>query len=104
MKHQPDRPPSPVRVAAGRANRRRRGPLTAAGRARLRAAALRHQPWLSATGPVTSAGKAQAARNGKRRQLGSRSVRELRADVRAARQLVQAMRETAARLASPEKA
>jgi hypothetical protein len=79
-------------VAAGRANRRRRGPLTEAGRERLRAAALRDRPWAKATGPRTAAGKAQAARNGKRRQVGPRSVREVRADMREVRVLVRAIR------------
>ena len=70
--------PNPKRVAAGRRNRQRRGELTPSGRERLRKAALGNQPWRQATGPRTDAGKARAAANGKRRQLGGLSVRELR--------------------------
>ena len=69
------------RIAAGKLTRSRRGPLSEEGRERLRQAAFRHQPWTQATGPKTPAGKAQAARNGKKRQLGPRSVREIRADL-----------------------
>jgi hypothetical protein len=84
--------PNPARVAAGRRNRARRGPLTEAGRARLRAAIRRHRPWEHATGPRTPAGRLQSARNGKRRQRGPYSVREMRADLAAVRSLIQAMR------------
>src|SRR5262245_65215959 len=70
--------PSPRRVAAGRLNRQKRGPLTAAGRARLREVAVANKPWLRSTGPRTPEGKARAARNGKVRQRGERSVREVR--------------------------
>ena len=69
--------PNPRRVAAGRANRAKWKGFTPEGLERLRAAALRHQPWRFATGPRTEAGKAVAARNGKKRQLGPLSVREL---------------------------
>lgn len=72
-------PPSPARSAAGKANRAKRKGLTPAGRERLRQAALRNRPWEHSTGPTTAAGKAQAAANGKRRQVGPVSVRELRA-------------------------
>ena len=51
---------NPKRIIAGRANRRRRGPLTEAGRQRLREAALLHKPWKHATGPRIAAGRAQA--------------------------------------------
>jgi hypothetical protein len=70
---------NPKRVAAGKLNRSKRKGLTPAGRERLRQAALRTRPWLRSTGPTSAAGKAQAVRNGKRRQLGPLSVRELRA-------------------------
>jgi hypothetical protein len=96
----PDGGPNPRRVAAGRANRRR-GPLTEAGRERLRAAALRDKPWLRATGPRTARGKAQAARNGKRRQRGPRSVREVRAELAAVRALIRAMGELRRSLGQP---
>jgi hypothetical protein len=48
-------------------------------RARWRAAALKNQPSRHSTGPKTPAGKAQAVRNGKKRQTGELSHRELRA-------------------------
>jgi hypothetical protein len=70
---------NPKRVEAGKRNRTKGKGLTPAGRERLRQAALRHRPWTHSTGPRTAAGKAQAVLNGKRRQLGSCSVRELRA-------------------------
>jgi hypothetical protein len=85
---------NPKRVIAGRANRRRRGPLTEAGRQRLREAALLHKPWKHATGPRTAAGRAQAALNGKRRQRGPQSVREVRAALAPVRKLLEQMRET----------
>jgi len=73
--------PNPRRVAAGRANRAKRGPLTRGGKQRLRAAALQYRPWIHSTGPRTAEGKAQAVKNGKTRQLGPRSVREIRVDL-----------------------
>jgi hypothetical protein len=66
---------------AGKQNRQKRGPLTAAGRDRLRQAALEHQPWLRSTGPRSPAGKARAAGNAKVRQKGPLSVRGLRASL-----------------------
>jgi len=84
--------PSPRRVAAGKANRKKRGPLTPEGRLRLQEAALRSQLWKHSTGPRTVAGKAQAARNGKLRQIGPRSVREIRADLNEISVLVREMR------------
>lgn len=77
--------PNPKRVAAGRANRKLAGPLTAAGREGLRAAALRNKPWLYATGPTSVEGKQRAALNGRSRQRGPLSVRELRRELAAAR-------------------
>jgi hypothetical protein len=64
------RHPSPRRVAAGKMNWARRGPLSAAGRERLRQAALRNKPWEYSTGPRTPAGRAKSAKNGKCRQRG----------------------------------
>jgi hypothetical protein len=84
-------------VAAGRRNNLKRQGLTAAGRERLRAAALAHRPWQYSTGPRTPEGKAQAAANGKARQTGPTSVRERRAATAAARAL-------AARMASVRRA
>ena len=70
--------PNPKRVAAGQRNRAVRGPLTEAGRERLRAAAHLHRPWEHSTGPKTEAGKQQAVDNGKLRQRGEFSQRQLR--------------------------
>lgn len=74
--------PNPKRVAAGRLNRAKRKGLTPEGRERLRRAAHANKPWLFSTGPRTRAGKATAAANGKKRQLGLLSIRELKADLR----------------------
>ena len=73
--------PNPKRVAAGRRNRRKRGPLTAEGREKLRQTALANQPWRYSTGPRTAEGKARSAANGRKRQKGKQSVRELEASV-----------------------
>jgi hypothetical protein len=71
--------PNPRRVAAGRLNRLKRRGLTPQGRERLRQCALAGRPWEHATGPRTPQGKARSARNGKARQRGGHSVREVRA-------------------------
>ena len=86
--------PSPRRVRAGRLNRQKRGPLTPEGKQRLCEAAQRHRPWEHATGPRTPAGKARAARNGKQRQCGPRSVREIRADLAEVAHLIGSMRQS----------
>lgn len=86
-------PKNPKRVAAGRANRAKRGPLTPAGRERMRQAALANRPWVHSTGPKTEAGKRQAARNGKARQLGPESVREVRRELHDLRHLLGDWRE-----------
>src|SRR4051794_12001800 len=78
MNQNSNRPsPSPRRVAAGKLNRRKRGPLTAAGLERLRQAALANRPWEHSTGPRTPGGKAATARTGKARQRGNCSEREI---------------------------
>lgn len=82
---------NPKRVAAGKLNRAKRKGLTPAGRERLRLAALRTRPWMCSTGPTSAAGKAQAVANGKRRQLGPYSVRELRAELTAVYDMTKAM-------------
>jgi len=75
----PSRPSAnPRRVAAGRLNRLKRRGLTTEGRERLRQAALRTQPWERSTGPRTPEGKAKAAQNGKYRQQGQQSGRDVR--------------------------
>lgn len=88
LSSEPARVPNPKRVAAGRANRARAGPLTEAGRQRLREAALKNCPWEHSTGPTSPAGKRRAAANGKARQRGPQSVRELRAELAPVRALL----------------
>jgi hypothetical protein len=86
--------PNPRTVAAARRNRARRKGLTPEGREKLRQAALKNQPWRFSTGPRTPAGKAQMVLNGKKRQLGPRSVREVRAELAGLRALLQDMQTT----------
>ncbi len=69
--------PNPKRVAAGRRNRRLRRGLTPEGRERLRLSAIKHRPWRYSTGPKTPQGKARSAENGRVRQKGAVSKREL---------------------------
>lgn len=83
--------PNPKRVAAGRLNRAKRKGLTDEGRERLRRAAHDRKPWLLSTGPRTLAGKAMAAANGKKRQLGLLSVREMKVDLRKLRGMLKDM-------------
>ena len=87
----PKRAPNPRRVAAGRRNRALRGPLTVTGIRKLQLAALRHKPWQRSTGPRTAAGKTRAALNGKLRQKGVKSVRELRAELAGLRSMIDDM-------------
>jgi len=54
----------------------------------LRLAALATRPWQHSTGPRTPEGKSRAAVNGKARQNGPKSVRELRADMAEIRALI----------------
>ena len=72
------KPKNPRRQAAGKRNQTLRRGLSEAGRDRLREAARSHRPWELSTGPRSVAGKAIAAANGKRRQIGRYSARELR--------------------------
>ena len=67
--------PNPRRVAAGKLNNLKRGPLTEAGRERMRQSALAHRPWEHTTGPKTEAGKARSSQNSKLRQKGPLSFR-----------------------------
>lgn len=83
--------PNPKRVAAGRLNWSKRKSLTPEGRERLRRAAQSNRPWQYATGPRTPEGKAMAAANGRMRQLGLVSLRELKADLRQLRIMVKEM-------------
>lgn len=83
--------PNPKRVAAGRLNRMKRKGLTPAGRERIRQATMRHKPWLHSTGPRTPEGKAKVAMNGRKHQIGSISVRQLRAQLAEIRKLAEEM-------------
>lgn len=74
---------SPRRVAAGKLNRLKRQGLTDAGRQRLREAALANRPWLHSTGPTSEAGRVRSAANGRFRQSGATSKRQLRREMRA---------------------
>jgi hypothetical protein len=85
--------PNPKRVAAGRLNWAQRKGLTPEGRERLRQAAHANKPWLFSTGPRTPAGKVTAAANGKKRQFGLMSIRELKADLRLLRAMLKDMAE-----------
>jgi len=93
--------PNPRRVAAGRKNRLKRRGLTAAGAEKLRQAALLNQPWSRSTGPRTEEGKARAARNGKLRQKGKHSVRELRAELAGVQSLIDAVSRCRSLLGQP---
>lgn len=84
---------NPARSRAGKANRAKRKELTREGRERLRQAALANQPWKFSTGPTSAAGKAKVALNGKRRQKGPFSVRELLAELAELRSLAREMSE-----------
>ena len=74
--------PNPKRVAAGRLNRMKRKGLTPEGR----------------DGPRTPEGKAKVARNGKARQLGTHSLREIRTELAKLNDLIRSLRETRAML------
>jgi hypothetical protein len=91
MADEPTRVQDARRVAACRLNRAKRKGLTPEGREKLRKAALQNRPWRFSTGPRTAAGKAKVALNGKKRQLGPRSVREVRADLAGLRALLRDM-------------
>lgn len=84
----------PTRSATAKRNRAKRKGITPEGREKLRETALRNQPWKFSTGPRTAAGKARVARNGKLRQIGARSVRELHADLAELRMMATALRES----------
>jgi hypothetical protein len=85
--------PNPRRVAAGRRNRAKRKGLSSGGRMRLQLAALVQQPWLHSTGPRTPEGKARSAQNSRKRQLGPKSVRQVRAELAGLQDLLREMRE-----------
>jgi len=83
----------PTRSATAKRNRAKRKGITPEGREKLRATALHNQPWKFSTGPRTAAGKARVALNGKQRQIGPRSVRELRGDLAGLRRMADSLRE-----------
>jgi hypothetical protein len=89
------RPPNPKRVAAGKRNRQRWKGFTEDGLDRLQQSALANRPWTSSTGPRTAKGKTRSTANNKKQQLGPKSVREIREEVRGLRQLLGAMRRAA---------
>lgn len=97
--------PDPLRQAVGRENRKKWRGFTAAGLERLRQSALTRQAWRLSTGPRTVEGKARSANNGRRRQKGQRSSRQLRAEVTSIQELIRSL--AAARMAAmdarPEK-
>jgi hypothetical protein len=59
-----------------------------------------HKPWLRSTGPKTPEGKAKTSRNGKARQTGRYSRREIDALLRGAKQKLDAATETIEKLSS----
>ena len=93
MSRVPPPSPNPRRVAAGKRNQLRRNALCDEARERLRLAALANRPWQYSTGPKSQAGKARSAANGKTRQKGPVSVRELRAELADVRLLLRGMRD-----------
>jgi hypothetical protein len=88
--------PNPRRVAAGKRNRALWKGLTEVGRLKLRESALKHQPWRYSTGPKTVEGKKAAVNNGKSRQLGPKSTRELLQEVAVLEAYLDDMREARA--------
>ncbi len=68
-----------------------RGPITPAGRQRLRQAALKNKPWQYSTGPRSEAGKARSADNGRWRQQGDKSIRQAEAAVADVRRMIAQM-------------
>jgi hypothetical protein len=85
-------------VEAGRRNRTKRLGLSEGGRERLRAAAKANMPWLNSTGPQTPEGKSKASANGRTRQKGPTSMRELRRELAEIRVFAAAMQAARARL------
>ena len=94
MQNQPNPPVLTPRQIAGRLNHSKRKGLSAAGRQRLREAAKLNRPWKHATGPRTLEGKRRSAANGRVRQIGSLSVRQLQAFTAEIHEAIEAMRDT----------
>jgi hypothetical protein len=72
-------------------NRRRPKNWSTEGLERLRAAAWATRPWELTRGPTTAAGKARSAANGRSRQKGEKSVRQLRAELASVLILIEEM-------------
>jgi hypothetical protein len=84
---------NPKRVAAGKRNRAKWKGFTEEGLQRLRETIFRIKPWRFTRGPTTPEGKAQVARNGKKRQLGPTSIAEAKVEVAGLQRALQALRE-----------
>lgn len=80
-------------------NRAKRRGLSADGRERLREAALANQPWKSSTGPRSPEGKARAADNGRSRQAGPQSIRQIRVEMTGMHAIIEQMQAMRGRLA-----
>ncbi len=65
--------------------------FTPEGLEKLRQTALANQPWKHAAGPRSAKARAQSILNGKRRQKGDRSRRELEAELAGLDALISAM-------------
>jgi hypothetical protein len=94
------KPLSPRQIA-GRQNRMKRNGLTPQGREKLRETALANRPW-QFKGPPTAKARAASRANGKVRQIGELSVREVRAAVSEVKALCTHMAELRRVLTKPE--
>lgn len=72
----------------------RRRKFSPEGLERLRAAALANRPWLRTRGPTSPDGKARAAKNGRYRQRGEKSRREMEAELAGVLTLINQMAAT----------
>lgn len=79
---------NPNRVAAGKLNRLKAGPIGSKGLINLRHSALTNRPWERSTGPKSDRGKRIAAANGAIRQKGPWSARQVRRELKHLNQLV----------------
>ena len=72
---------SPDSLAADPPSEPKRAKHTPEGRERLRLAAIKNAPWRYATGPRSAEGKARSAANGRSKQAGTRSMRDLKREL-----------------------
>jgi hypothetical protein len=93
METPPKKSPNPKRVAAGKLNRSKRGPISSIGKAKLRLAIYRVKPWLLSTGPKTSQGKAESARNGLLRVKNGENLRKVRRNINKISQMMKELRD-----------